>query len=35
MTAAGLNVLEDGPYACFRHRVDASITRDILVALKR
>jgi len=31
---AGLTVLEDGPYGRFRHRVDQSITRDILVAVK-
>jgi SAM-dependent methyltransferase len=29
---SGLTVLEDGPYGQFRHRVDQSITRDILVA---
>jgi hypothetical protein len=35
LTAAGLEVLENGPYGRFRHRVDASITRDVLVAVKR
>lgn len=34
LAAAGLTVLEDGPYGQFRHRVDAAITRDILVAVK-
>jgi SAM-dependent methyltransferase len=29
---AGLEVLDDGPYANFRHRVDQAIIRDILVA---
>ncbi len=29
---SGLTVLQDGPYGQFRHRVDQSITRDILVA---
>ncbi len=28
---AGLTVLHDGPYERFRHRVDQSITRDILI----
>jgi SAM-dependent methyltransferase len=32
LTAAGLEVFEDGPYGRFQHRVDAAITRDILVA---
>jgi SAM-dependent methyltransferase len=31
---AGLTVLDEGPYGQFRHRVDAAITRDILVAVK-
>jgi SAM-dependent methyltransferase len=31
---AGLRVLDDGPYLCFRHRVDQAISRDILVARK-
>jgi SAM-dependent methyltransferase len=35
LAAAGLSVLADGPYGRFRHRVDASITRDILVATRR
>jgi SAM-dependent methyltransferase len=34
LTAAGLTVLEDGPYGQFRHRVDAAITRDILIAVR-
>jgi SAM-dependent methyltransferase len=34
LAAAGLRVLDEGPYARFRHRVDAAITRDILVAVK-
>jgi SAM-dependent methyltransferase len=34
LAAAGLTVLQDGPYGQFRHRVDAAITRDILVAVK-
>jgi tRNA G10 N-methylase Trm11 len=34
LAAAGLTVLEDGPYGQFRHRVDQAITRDILVAVK-
>jgi len=32
LAAAGLEVLDDGPYGGFRHRVDQAITRDILVA---
>lgn len=32
--AAGLTVLDDGPYAALRHRVDSSITRDVIVARK-
>jgi hypothetical protein len=31
---AGLQPLEDGPYLGFGHRVDASIHRDVFVALK-
>jgi SAM-dependent methyltransferase len=31
---AGLQVLDDGPYRDFRHRVDQAITRDILIARK-
>ncbi len=34
LAAAGLDVLEDGPYARLRHRVDAAITRDVLVGVK-
>jgi Putative RNA methylase family UPF0020 len=34
LTAAGLVVLDDGPYGRLRHRVDQAITRDILVARK-
>lgn len=34
LAEAGLTVLDDGPYAQFRHRVDQSITRDILVGVK-
>jgi hypothetical protein len=32
--AAGLEPLDFGPYRDFAHRVDASIRRDIVVALK-
>ncbi len=32
LAAAGLVVLDDGPYRAFRHRVDQAITRDILIA---
>jgi hypothetical protein len=32
---AGLRVLDDGPYAQFRHRVDQAITRDILIGVRR
>ncbi|MGH3296745.1 MAG: SAM-dependent methyltransferase [Trebonia sp.] len=32
--AAGLEVLDDGPYRGFRHRVDQAITRDVLIARK-
>jgi len=35
LAAAGLTVLEDGPYGRFEHRVDQAITRDILVATLR
>lgn len=31
----GLQVLNDGPYTRFEHRVDQSIKRDIIVALKK
>jgi len=34
LAAAGLEVLDDGPYRQFRHRVDQAITRDILIARK-
>ena len=34
LVAAGLQVLDDGPYRAFRHRVDQAITRDILIARK-
>jgi SAM-dependent methyltransferase len=34
LAAAGLQVLDDGPYAHFAHRVDQSIQRDIVVARK-
>jgi hypothetical protein len=34
LTAAGLTVLDDGPYGRLRHRVDQAITRDILIAVK-
>jgi SAM-dependent methyltransferase len=34
LAAAGLQVLDDGPYRGFRHRVDQAITRDILIARK-
>jgi hypothetical protein len=34
LAAAGLEVLDDAPYDAFRHRVDQSIQRDILVARK-
>ncbi|MCL2581116.1 MAG: SAM-dependent methyltransferase [Streptosporangiales bacterium] len=34
LAAAGLEVLDDGPYLKFRHRVDQAINRDILVAWK-
>jgi SAM-dependent methyltransferase len=34
LAAAGLVVLDGGPYRAFRHRVDQAITRDILIARK-
>ena len=34
LAASGLDVLDDGPFRDFRHRVDQAITRDILVARK-
>lgn len=34
VAAAGLRVMNDGPYLDFRHRVDQAIVRDILVARK-
>ncbi len=35
LAAAGLAVADEGPYARFRHRVDAAITRDILIGVKQ
>jgi hypothetical protein len=35
LAAAGLEVLDDAPYDAFRHRLDQSIQRDILLARKR
>jgi SAM-dependent methyltransferase len=35
LAASGLDVLNDGPFAGFRHRVDQAINRDILIARKR
>jgi hypothetical protein len=32
LAAAGLEVLDDGPYRAFEHRVDQAIRRDILIA---
>jgi SAM-dependent methyltransferase len=32
LAAAGLEVLDDGPYRAFPHRVDRAIRRDVLVA---
>lgn len=32
LTRSGLEVLDEGPYTEFRHRVDQAITRDIVVA---
>ena len=34
LAAAGLEVLDSGPYRAFRHRVDQAITRDMLIARK-
>jgi SAM-dependent methyltransferase len=34
LTAAGLQVMDSGPYLNFRHRVDQAIMRDIIVARK-
>ena len=34
LAASGLDVLDEGPFRGFRHRVDQAITRDILVARK-
>jgi hypothetical protein len=34
LAAAGLEVLENGPYGRFRHRVDQAIVRDIVIARK-
>ncbi|MGH3164990.1 MAG: TRM11 family SAM-dependent methyltransferase [Trebonia sp.] len=34
LRAAGLTVLDSGPYLRFRHRVDQAINRDILIATK-
>jgi hypothetical protein len=34
LAGAGLDVLDGGPYAGFRHRVDQAIVRDVLVARK-
>jgi SAM-dependent methyltransferase len=34
LASAGLRVLEEGPYGRLRHRVDQSITRDILVGIR-
>ena len=34
LAGAGLEVLDDGPYRDFRHRVDQAIVRDVLVARK-
>ena len=34
LAASGLDVLGEGPFAGFRHRVDQAITRDILIARK-
>ena len=34
LAAAGLQVMDSGPYLDFRHRVDQAILRDILVARK-
>jgi tRNA G10 N-methylase Trm11 len=34
LAAAGMEIVEDGPYHAFRHRVDQAITRDVVVARK-
>src|SRR5215471_9746016 len=34
LAAAGLQVMDNGPYLNFRHRVDQAIVRDILIARK-
>jgi SAM-dependent methyltransferase len=34
LAAAGLRVLDSGPYLDFRHRVDQAILRDVLIARK-
>ena len=34
LTDAGLQVMSDGPYLKFRHRVDQAIIRDIIIARK-
>lgn len=34
LASAGLDVLDDGPYAGFEHRVDQAIQRDIVIARK-
>jgi hypothetical protein len=34
VAAAGLEPLDFGPYRDFAHRVDSSIRRDIVVAIK-
>ncbi|HEY6685906.1 MAG TPA: hypothetical protein VI094_06805 [Propionibacteriaceae bacterium] len=34
IAAAGLEPLDFGPYRDFEHRVDSSIRRDIVVAIK-
>jgi hypothetical protein len=34
LSAAGLEPLDFGPYRDFEHRVDSSIRRDIVVAIK-
>jgi SAM-dependent methyltransferase len=34
LAAAGMEIVDDGPYHAFRHRVDQAITRDVLVARK-
>jgi tRNA G10 N-methylase Trm11 len=32
LAGAGLEILDDGPYRAFEHRVDQAIRRDILIA---